>query len=82
LQTKSARYLNFNPLRFSLPPKRVSEDRQSMIAKAAYFRAERRHFEPGHELEDWLAAESEVDRRIAQARLRVEGADRWRTDSW
>jgi hypothetical protein len=53
-----------------------------MIAKAAYFRAERRHFEPGHELEDWLAAESEVDRRIAQARLRVEGADRWRTDSW
>jgi Protein of unknown function (DUF2934) len=82
LQTKSARYLNFNPLRFSLPPKRVSEDRQSIIAKAAYFRAERRHFEPGHELEDWLAAESEVDRRIAQARLRVEGADRWRTDSW
>jgi hypothetical protein len=32
-----------------------------MIAKAAYYRAERRGFAPGHEAEDWLAAESEVD---------------------
>jgi len=42
-----------------------------MIAKAAYFRAERRKFEPGHELEDWLAAELEVDRRLAQAAPRT-----------
>jgi hypothetical protein len=35
--------------------------RHEMIARAAYFRAERRGFEPGHELEDWLAAETEVD---------------------
>lgn len=35
--------------------------RHEQIAQAAYFRAERRGFEPGHELEDWLAAESEVD---------------------
>ena len=35
-------------------------ERRSMIANAAYFRAERRGFEPGHELEDWLAAEIEV----------------------
>jgi hypothetical protein len=69
LQTKSARYFNVNPLRFSLPPKKAPEDRQSLIAKAAYFRAERRHFEPGHELEDWLAAESEVDRSV---RLRID----------
>ena len=34
--------------------------RQQMIAEAAYYRAERRGFEPGHELEDWLAAEAEV----------------------
>lgn len=34
--------------------------RQSMIAAAAYFRAEKRGFEPGHELDDWLAAEVEV----------------------
>lgn len=62
--TKSGRYFNFNPLRFSLPPKKAPEDRQRLIAKAAYFRAERRNFEPGHELEDWLAAESEVDRSV------------------
>ena len=30
------------------------------VAIAAYFKAEARGFEPGHELEDWLAAESEV----------------------
>jgi hypothetical protein len=66
--TKSVRYGNFNPLRFSMPPptKPVGDERLSMIARAAYYRAERRNFEPGHELEDWLAAESEVDRRLAQ----------------
>jgi DUF2934 family protein len=31
-----------------------------MIAEAAYYLAERRNFEPGHELEDWVAAESEI----------------------
>lgn len=35
-------------------------ERRAMIADAAYFRAERRGFEPGHELQDWLAAEIEV----------------------
>ena len=32
-------------------------DRQLMIELEAYLRAEQRGFEPGHELEDWLAAE-------------------------
>jgi hypothetical protein len=32
-----------------------------MIAEKAYLRAERRGFAPGHETEDWLAAEAEVD---------------------
>jgi DUF2934 family protein len=32
-------------------------DLQLMIEREAYLRAERRGFEPGHELEDWLAAE-------------------------
>lgn len=36
-------------------------DRDSMIATAAYFRALKRNFAAGHELEDWLAAESEID---------------------
>ena len=36
--------------------------RAAMIAEAAYFRAERRGFSPGGELDDWLAAEHEIDR--------------------
>jgi hypothetical protein len=39
-----------------------------MIEIAAYQRAGRRHFEPGHELEDWLAAEADVDNRLASVR--------------
>ena len=38
-----------------------ADDRRAMIAEAAYLRAERRGFTPGHEAEDWLAAEVEVD---------------------
>jgi len=41
------------------------EFRHDIIAQAAYFRAEQRGFEPGHELEDWLAAEAEVDAALA-----------------
>jgi Protein of unknown function (DUF2934) len=37
------------------------EARRAMIAEAAYLRAELRGFAPGHETEDWLAAEVEVD---------------------
>ena len=37
------------------------EMRRGIIAQAAYFRAQRRDFEPGHEVDDWLAAEAEVD---------------------
>lgn len=35
-------------------------ERREMIATAAYFLAEKRGFEPGHELDDWLTAEIEV----------------------
>lgn len=38
-----------------------ADDRRAMIAEAAYLRAEGRGFAPGHETEDWLAAEVEVD---------------------
>jgi hypothetical protein len=74
VQNRFARPRNFNPLRFSLPPdapreeRLRQEDRQSMIARAAYLRAERRNFAPGHELEDWLAAEAEIDRQLAKQR--------------
>ncbi len=40
------------------------EDRHASIAEAAYFRSQHRGFTPGHELEDWLAAEEEVDQRL------------------
>ena len=43
----------------------VREDRGDSISKLAYLKAERRGFAPGHELEDWLAAEEEVDHRLA-----------------
>jgi hypothetical protein len=38
-----------------------SESREARIAEAAYWRAERRGFTPGNELDDWLHAEKEVD---------------------
>ena len=44
---------------------RVAEDRGVSIAKLAYLKAQHRGFAPGHELEDWLAAEDEVDQRLA-----------------
>ena len=36
-------------------------ERHAMIELAAYYRAELRGFAPGRELEDWLAAEHEID---------------------
>lgn len=36
-------------------------ERSQMIAVAAYFRAERRGFNGGDPVEDWLAAEAEID---------------------
>jgi hypothetical protein len=44
-------------------PVAVPRDRQ--IAEAAYYRAAARGFEPGHALEDWLAAEHELEARLA-----------------
>ncbi len=38
-----------------------SISREARIAEAAYWRAERRGFTAGQELDDWLAAEKEVD---------------------
>ncbi len=44
-------------------------DHQAKIALAAYFMAEKRGFAPGHELDDWFAAEAELAQ--AQQRPRV-----------
>jgi hypothetical protein len=47
---------------------RYREDRHASIAEAAYFRSQHRGFIPGHELEDWLAAEEEIDQRLTSER--------------
>ena len=36
------------------------DELQQAIALSAYYAAERRNFQAGHELEDWLNAEAEV----------------------
>ncbi len=43
------------------PANLSTPDFQQMIAEAAYYRAQARGFTPGHELDDWLEAEAEVD---------------------
>jgi hypothetical protein len=43
----------------------TSAELQALIAEAAYYRAERRGFAPGQEVEDWLGAEKEVMERVA-----------------
>ena len=52
---------SFDPLRFVAPT--PMRPRHALIAELAYFRALKRGFEPGHELEDWLEAEAEFERR-------------------
>ena len=56
------------------PPKKPKskkadeQERLRMIAEAAYLRSEARGFQSGHEDEDWLAAEAEVDSHLANGK--------------
>jgi hypothetical protein len=67
---------NFFPLRFSPPLVASESERRDMIETAAYLRAERRNFEAGHEMEDWAAAEAEVNNRLSHAQ-RLTGMTPW-----
>ena len=49
----------------------TDSERASMIAEAAYYLAEQRGFEAGHELEDWLFAEGQIDAALASGVLPV-----------
>jgi hypothetical protein len=40
------------------------DERRSLIAREAYLRAEKRRFEPGRDVDDWLAAEAEISSRL------------------
>jgi hypothetical protein len=42
----------------------TDDELRRKIAEAAYFRAQQRGFSPGFELEDWVAAETEVMRSL------------------
>jgi Protein of unknown function (DUF2934) len=55
--TRSANPPTLAPARLAV----TADARRGLIAEGAYLRAERRAFAPGHETEDWLAAEAEVD---------------------
>ncbi|HEX8961844.1 MAG TPA: DUF2934 domain-containing protein [Rhodocyclaceae bacterium] len=46
-----------------------AEQRRNYIEVAAYFIAERHGFTPGRELQDWAAAEAEIDRLLAAGLL-------------
>lgn len=48
------------------------EERLHMVHEAAYYRAEKRQFAPGHEVEDWAEAEREINELIASAK-RISG---------
>ncbi len=61
---------NFDPLRFARP-NRISDDvRRLLIAEAAYFRAQSRGPGTGDAVDDWLAAEAEVNARLRNQPLR------------
>jgi hypothetical protein len=53
------------------PPVNSTEPqvREAMIAECAYYRSAHRGFEPGHEVDDWLAAESEIEGALARGDL-------------
>ena len=46
------------------PPTFETPERFEHICTAAFYKASERQFTPGHELEDWLAAEVEYDGRF------------------
>ena len=46
-----------------------------MVATAAYHRAEKRGFQAGHEVEDWLAAENEIDAVLTTGGTGLTGRD-------
>ena len=53
--------------RKDIGPSISAEERQRLVERAAYFRAEKRGFTPGFELQDWIEAEVEVLRLIGSA---------------
>jgi hypothetical protein len=53
-----------------IPLEPAEDERHQMIAVAAYYLAERRGFAPGSATADWLSAERQIDRMLAEMRRR------------
>jgi hypothetical protein len=53
----------------AVPLVMTDDVRRQLVAAEAYFRAERRGFVAGNELEDWIAAEAVVDSQLQQMRV-------------
>lgn len=51
------------------------DQREAMIRDAAYYHYAKRGYAPGHELDDWLAAEAEIERTERAAQEFPPGAD-------
>lgn len=66
--TKTAKVTAKTTRRRAKQPKPVElspELRQEMIREAAYYRAEKRGFQDGDPLSDWLSSEQEVDSALS-----------------
>jgi hypothetical protein len=59
-------------------PVEQPDARHELIALQAYYRAEARGFTPGAELDDWLAAEAQVDSRPRETRPEADAVQRAR----
>ena len=67
--TKKTRQTKATKRRANSPAEKVNlspELREEMIREAAYYRAERRGFQGGDALADWLASEEEVKTALSQ----------------
>lgn len=64
-----------NPLH-TIPPEQAvyGNERDEMIRETAYCLYAARNYEDGHELEDWLLAEAQVDGRLASPVLNADAA--------
>jgi hypothetical protein len=62
LKTTTPPAADAQPLKESSPSLSADDGgREARISEAAFFKAAARAFAPGHEWDDWLAAEKEID---------------------
>jgi sterol desaturase/sphingolipid hydroxylase (fatty acid hydroxylase superfamily) len=74
-------FINLVKFGFAGPtsPEPVSVNLDAMIAEAAYYRAEKRNFGPGQDLNDWLEAKKEIIRMVyGERRLQRRAAQKAR----